>query len=99
MFNFNFDLNEVKIPDFLRFCVKLALFSFGDTVEPIILLKAIHQSTPLTLNPLRLSTTQASSASLPTVTVTFGIGSANLGNDVSAVKKHNESLKRQIKQN
>lgn len=33
----------------------------------------------LTLNPFKLSTTHASKASLPTVTVTLGMGSANLG--------------------
>lgn len=33
-----------------------------------------------TLNPRRLSTTHASRASLPIVTVTFGTGSANCGN-------------------
>lgn len=33
----------------------------------------------LTLNPFKLSTTQANNASLPMVTVILGIGSANLG--------------------
>lgn len=55
-------------------------------LDPIILAEAIHQPAPLTLNPRRLSTTQARSASRPMVTVTFGIGSANRGNDVSETK-------------
>lgn len=41
----------------------------------------------LTLNPFKLSTTQANNASLPTVTVIFGIGSANLGKFASERKE------------
>jgi len=39
-----------------------------------------------------LSTTHASSASLPMLTVTFGMGSANLGIDVSVKNKYKTTL-------
>lgn len=54
--------------------------------NPIIPPKAIHHPTLLTLNPRRLSTTQVSSASRPTVTVTLGMGSAKRGYDISETR-------------
>lgn len=65
--------------------------------NPIIPPKAIHQADTLiaklrlALNPRRFSTTQASRASRPIVTVTLGIGSANLGNAAS-VTTHTRNL-------
>lgn len=64
---------------------------FLDAVDPIIPARAIHHSTPLTLNPFRLSTTQARRASRPTVTVTLAMGSANWGYDASFTETKSRS--------
>ena len=47
----------------------------------------------LTLYPFRLSTTQASSASRPIVTVMFGIGSANRGKLASSGRTNRRAWK------
>lgn len=51
-----------------------------------------HNTDAITLYPLRLSTTHASRASLPTVTVTLVMFSANLGNSASEIIKNKIKL-------
>lgn len=48
----------------------------------------------LTLYFPRFSTTQGRLASLPKATVTFGMGSANLGSSVIAAKENNQLVKK-----